>query len=282
MNGRHHGESAPGDGSGIARIIFNGEHLPGRILVFCLGVELAFVVLDAVVNYAELTQLGPLQRLFNITREDGLATWFMVSQTLVAGLVLWVIFLVSRSRGERRGVQLAWGFLAGFFTYMSADDGAKIHERMGSVFSELSESVDPGDASGLAARLQELFPSYEWQLVMLPLLAAAGLFMVVFLLREIRDRQGRLLLLLAPVFMAVAVGLDFIEGLDDEHAWNIQVWIREAFGLSAYTVRHFAKSLEEFLEMVAISLLLVLFVRHLIKKLRARLLIDFRGQRAPE
>ena len=282
MNSKHHDGYSAGHGPGEARIPVNGRRLPGRIFVFCLVVELAFVVLDAVVNYAELTELGPLQRLFNITREDGLATWFMVSQTLVAGLVLWLIFLVSRSRGEGRGVQLAWGFLAGFFIYLSADDGAKIHERMGSVFAELNESVDPDDAAGLAARVQELFPSYEWQLVMLPLLAAAGLFMLVFLLQEIRDRRGRLLLFLAPAFMAVAVGLDFIEGLDDEHAWNVQVWIREAFDLSAYTVRHFAKSLEEFLEMVAISLLLVLFVRHLIKKVDARLLIDFRGQQAPE
>jgi len=39
--------------------------------------------------------------------------WFMVSRTLLAALVPWVIFLVSRSRDEGRGVQLAWGFLAG-------------------------------------------------------------------------------------------------------------------------------------------------------------------------
>ena len=267
--------------SGI-RIDINGQRLPGRIFVFCLVVELSLVLLDAVVNYGELTELGPLKRLFNITREDGLATWFMVTQTFVAALVLWLIFLVHRSRCYGWGQAIAWGFLAGFFTYMAADDGAKIHERLGSVFSELNSPAGSAPPDDLAGRLQAMFPSYEWQLVMLPLLAGAGLFMLIFLLRELHGRKGRLLLFLAAGFMAIAVGLDFIEGLDDSHAWNAHAWIREAFDLSKYTVRHFAKSLEEFLEMLAISLLLMLFIRHLIQEVDSRLVIDFHGRQTLE
>ncbi|HED17990.1 MAG TPA: hypothetical protein ENI74_00605 [Gammaproteobacteria bacterium] len=274
--------STSASGSGTTRLVINGQRLPGRIFVFCLVIELSFVLLDAVVNYGELTRLGPIRRLFNITREDGLATWFMVAQTFVAALVLWLIFLVYRSRCYGRGKVIAWGFLAGFFTYMSADDGAKIHERMGSVFSELHSSAGSVPSGDLPGRLQAIFPSYDWQLVALPLLAGAGLFMLIFLLHELGDRKGRVLLLLAVGFMTIAVGLDFIEGLDDSHAWNIQVGIREAFDLSKYTVRHFAKSLEEFLEMVAISLLLVLFVRHLIRVVESYLVVDFRGRKAPE
>jgi hypothetical protein len=267
---------------GATRIAIDGRRLPVRIFVFCLVIELLFVLLDAVVNYGELTDLGPLKRLFNITREDGLATWFMVTQTFVAALVLWLIFLVHRSRSCATRKIAAWGFLAGFFTYMAADDGAKIHERLGSIFSEVNETAGSDPPADALEHLQGMFPSYDWQLVALPLLAAAGLFMVVFLLREIHDRKGRVLLFLAPGFMATAVGLDFIEGLDDSHAWNIQVWIREAFGLTKYTVRHFAKSLEEFLEMVAISLLLMLFIRQLIQIIDSRLLVDFRGQKTVE
>jgi hypothetical protein len=265
-----------------AWLTVDGQRLPVRIFVFCLVIELLFVLLDAVFSYGELTDLGPLKRLFNITREDGLATWFMVTQTFVAALVLWLIFLVHRSRSCATRKIAAWGFLAGFFTYMAADDGAKIHERLGSIFSEVNRTSGSDPPADALEHLQGMFPSYDWQLVALPLLAAAGLFMVIFLLREIRDRKGRLLLFLAPGFMATAVGLDFIEGLDDSHAWNIQVWIREAFGLTKYTVRHFAKSLEEFLEMVAITLLLTLFLRHLIQTVDSRLLVDFRGQQTVE
>ncbi len=274
--------STSGTGTSGTRLAINGQRLPGRLFIFCLVIELSLVLLDAVVNYGELTDLGPIQRLFNITREDGLATWFMVTQTFVAALVLWLIFLVHRSRCYGRWQVIAWGFLAGFFTYMAADDGAKIHERLGSVFSELNSSAGSGMPDDLPGRLQAIFPSYDWQLVALPLLAGAGLFMLIFLWREFRDRKGRVLLFVAAGFMAIAVGLDFIEGLDDSHAWNAQVWIREAFDLSKYTVRHFAKSLEEFLEMVAISLLLMLFTRHLIQTVDSRLVVDFHSRQTME
>jgi len=271
-----------GTGSGGILLSINGRRLPGTIFIFCLAIELSLVLLDAVVNYGELTDSGPLRRLFNITREDGLATWFMVTQTFMTALVLWLIFLVHRTRCAGTRKIVAWGFLAGFFTYMAADDGAEIHERLGSVFSELNSSSGRGSPDDLSVQLQSMFPSYEWQLVLLPLLAGAGLFMLIFLSRELRDRTGRVLLFLAAGFMTIAVGLDFIEGLEDFHPWNAQVWIREGFDLSKYTVRHFAKSLEEFLEMLAISLLLILFIRYFIQAVDSRLLVDFHSPRRIE
>ncbi len=258
-----------------ARIDIDGQRLPLRIFLFSLVVEILLVLLDAVINYAEYSQYGQIQRLFNITREDGLATWFMVTQTFIAGLVLWLIFLVQRSYGAGRACTAGWGFLAGFFTYMAADDAAKIHERLGSMLSVATEAGGAMAQDDLLGRIQALFPSYDWHLAALPLLAAAGLFMLFFLWRELHKRSDRLLMLAATGFMALAVGLDFIEGLDDGHAWNVQVWIRETYDLSRYTVRHFAKSLEEFLEMLAISLLLMLFVRHLIALTGQRLTLDF-------
>ena len=274
MNNNDKTAVAPGGTSG-ARIDINGQRLPLRIFLFCLTAEILFVLLDAVVNYAEYSKYGQIQRLFNITREDGLATWFMVTQTFVAGLVLWLIFLVQRSYGAGRGRIAGWGFLAVFFTYMAADDGAKIHERLGSMFSVATEAGGSIAQDGLLGRVQALFPSYDWHLAALPLLAAAGLFMLFFLWREFHARGERLLMFTAAGCMALAVGLDFIEGLDDYHAWNVQVWIREAYDLTKYTVRHFAKSLEEFLEMLAISLLLMLFVRYLVALTGQRLTLDF-------
>lgn len=274
MNNNDNTAAAPDSVSG-ARIDINGQRLPLRIFFICLTAEILFVLLDAVVNYAEYSKYSQIQRLFNITREDGLATWFMVTQTFVAGLVLWLIFLVQRSLGASRGRVAGWGFLAGFFIYMAADDGAKIHERLGSVFKLAHKPGGSVMENDLLGRAQALFPSYDWQLVALPLLAAMGLFMLFFLWREFHGRGDRLLLVTAAGSMALAVGLDFIEGLDDEHAWNVQVWIREAYDLTKYTVRHFAKSLEEFLEMLAISLLLMLFVRYLITLSGWRLTLDF-------
>jgi len=257
------------------RINVNGQYLPTRIFLFCLIVELLLVALDAFINYGRFIDIGPIRRLFNITREDGLATWFMVTQTFLAGLVLWLIAMVQRSRSASRSNWLSWGFLSGFFIYMSADDAAEIHERLGSTFKKLLRSNENETSDSLLAQVQGLFPSYDWQLVMLPILASAGMFMIIFLLTEIRDRKSRTILFSAVSIMAIAVLLDFFEGLDKGHAWNLQGWIKETFRLSDYTVRHFLKSIEEFLEMCSISLLLMLFTTHLVSRVDHQLMINF-------
>jgi len=246
-------------------IVINGSRLPARIFIFLLLAEVLLVLLDAFVNYAEWSKFGTIRRLFNITREDGLASWFMVTQTFVVALILWLIFFLQRNRGVSRKRIAGWGFLAGFFTYMSADDGAMIHERLGTLAEKMFESDTYGYAESLLGRVQALFPSYEWQLVAMPLLAAAGLFMLFFLWREFSTRGERLLLLTSAGFMALAVGLDFVEGLEFKHPLNVAAWVGTTFDLTIYTVKHFSKSLEEFLEMLAMSVLLMLVLRHLIR-----------------
>ena len=63
-------------------------------------------------------------------------------------------------------------------------------------------------------------------------------------------------------------------GLDEDHRWNLytiiserhdlEPWTEERFGETAYeTLLHFSKSMEEAIEMAAISLLWFLFLRHL-------------------
>ena len=257
-----------------ALIHLDGESLPGRIFLFCLVVELLLVGLDAFINYGRFIDIGPIRRLFNITREDGLATWFMVMQTFLAGLVLWLITLVQRSRSASRSNWLSWGFLSGFFIYMSADDAAEIHERLGSTFKDLLKTNQRETSDSLLAQVQGMFPSYDWQLVALPLLAGAGLFMLFFLLTEFKDRKSRVILFSAAGLMAIAVLLDFFEGLDKANPWNPHSWIRESFTLSNYTVRHFSKSIEEFLEMCSISLLLMLFIARLIDRITPQLTVN--------
>ena len=70
------------------------------------------------------------------------------------------------------------------------------------------------------------------------------------------------------------MSLDFIEGLDADHRWNLytivsehyalEPWTEERFDETAFdTLRHFSKSIEEAGEMVAISILWFLFLCHL-------------------
>ncbi len=236
------------------------DRLSWQLLTLLVCAELFLVGLDVVVNYAEFIQYDSIQRLSNIAREDGLAAWFMTSQTLVAALVLWLLYWLNRnldgaSALHRRG----WMILALFFTYMSADDGALIHERIGTMFEDMIETSDKSGNVGFLGQWLEIFPSYEWQFL-LPIFAAIGLYMLYFLWSVLGLGRALLMVLAAFSCLATAVILDFIEGIPADHSLNVYTWLKQTYMLEDYTVDHFAKSLEEFLEMLGISLFLTVFV----------------------
>ena len=52
--------------------------------------------------------------------------------------------------------------------------------------------------------------------------------------------------------------MDFLEGIDD-----VVEYLGQLLSVSKHTVQHFAKSAEEFLEMLGQTLLLAAFLRHL-------------------
>jgi hypothetical protein len=148
---------------------------------------------------------------------------------------------------------------------MAIDDGTELHERLGTAVDDWTE-----DSSAFLSG----FPSYTWQVLLAPVFGAFGLFMLVFLWRELGTRSARLVLLSAIGCLALAVVLDFFEGLEEDHALNvhtfvventeIDAWSERRFDRSGYdTLRHFSRSAEETLEMLAISLLWFLFLRNL-------------------
>ncbi|MBS1270256.1 MAG: hypothetical protein MAG794_01211 [Gammaproteobacteria bacterium] len=231
----------------------------GRVLwvIFpaCLIIEITFVYLDLTVNWWKWSDSGAIRRLFNITREDGLASWFAVSQTLLVALVAWTIFAVVYCRRAFTWRRVGWTLVAVFFTYMCVDDGAAVHERMGTAFKG-STAVSS-------------FPSYSWQFLLLPFFTLMGAFVLCFLLREMPRTVDRIKVVTAIGCFALAVGMDFVEGLDDGYGWLVQTmaWERD-------TIRHFSKSVEEFVEMVGMSIFLVAFISHLAAT-APRLVIQF-------
>ena len=220
----------------------------GRLLwvvfLFFLVFEVGLVYLDLTINWLRWSESGPIRRLFNITREDGLASWFAVTQTVLVALTLWSGFAITRKQGASALRRIGWLFLALFFTFMAIDDGAMIHERLGSAFQQ-SHGVG-------------LFPSYAWQMVIAPFFVVAGILMVLFLWYELPRPIDRWRVTAAVACLAVAVGMDFVEGMDDGYRWLIH-----AFGWDNGAIKHFSKSIEEFIEMLAMSILLVTFLGHI-------------------
>ena len=245
----------------------------------CLGAELGFVVLDATVNYSRWTDYGMIRRLFNITREDGCASWFGVMQTLMVAVTAWWIWVLSRRAPGAGRRPRGWLFLAIVMTYMALDDGAKIHERLGSMFKKAVRIGALDGEDGLGAALLGWFPSYPWQILFVPIFAVVGTVLLVFLIKELRSKLSIFLVVAGLGLFAAATGLDFIEGLDPDHPLNLYGTVDRAYDWDGFTtrhfhedpydaMRHFGKSVEEFLEMFGMTLIWIALLRHLGERFR--------------
>lgn len=234
----------------------------GLLFLGLICAEVFFVLADHFINVGRLTDSGPIRRFFNITREDGIASWFAVIQTWMLGLTCGLLYLVARNQVGRRWRRVGWLVLCLFFFYMSMDDGAEFHERIGSSVKAMVLGEQAADGS----RAIGIFPSYTWQLVFLPVFGAFGLFMLWFLNRELDRGVDKLLVLSAIGLLVLAVVADFFEGLDnDQHALNLYARLQVYWDISASRLLHYSKSVEEFLEMLAMSVLWLVFLRHLVR-----------------
>ncbi len=216
------------------------------LLLFCacLALELLLVLLDLTVNWWRYSDSPAIRRMFNITREDGIATLFAVIQTFALALTCWIIFWLTRKTTPASRASTGWLILAIFFTYMGIDDGALVHERLGTAFKH---SV--GDRP---------LPTYGWQIVVGPVFVIFGLFLLIFLWTRSRLILDRFLLIAGLGCLGTAVLIDLIEG--SPHGYRI---IADLSGIDEKTFSHFAKSFEEFIEMFGITLLWMRVLRHL-------------------
>jgi hypothetical protein len=233
-----------------------------------LGAGVLLVLLDLVVVFAHDGRVGPFREIFWLTAEETVGTWFAASQTLLVGIVLIGIGLVARKVADQQPAW-PWHLLGAIFVYLSMDDAAQVHESLGTVVEHATDLPQP------LAGIVEAFPTYHWQLVFgLPLLALVYL-VLGFAAPRLRCREAKRALIAAVCLLALAVVLDFLEGLPAGHPMNLAErivgWVdleavsRAAFGEPAIiTVGHLLRVVEEFVEMAAMTLLLALFTGHLV------------------
>jgi hypothetical protein len=244
------------------------------LILACVVIEVLLVFLDYKVNYARGSSFGEIRRLFNTTREDGLPSFFGVTQVTLFALTLWLVWFVERTRRRAVWRPLGWLVLAVGISYMAVDDGSRLHERVGSAVRETAERRDTADDAGGTGLMG--FPSYSWQVVYGPFFAALGIFILVYLWGQLGRRRAPLLLL-AMALNATAVGMDFVEGLDEDHplnvysrlasSWDIEDYTQEHFSETGFeTLVHFSKSVEEFLEMLATTILWALCLEFLMRR----------------
>lgn len=244
------------------------------VFIVSLAIVLLLVFLDYGVNYSQWSETGAIRRLFNITREDGLASWYGVTVTTLTALTAWFITAIVRRQGVTPSRAAGWTVIALFLTWMALDDGATIHERLGTAVDQESVAAEGEPAAEAEPGIVTRFPSYTWQLLFGPVFAGLGFFTLGFLWREMGSRRKRWMVALAVGLLGFAVVLDFFEGLAPEHPWNLYTAITARTDLSGFTLshfgqppyetlRHFSKSVEEAVEIVAMTLLGIALLGHL-------------------
>jgi len=229
------------------------------VVVFAslLSIELIIVILDALFSYNRLIDIVEIQNLTNITRETSLTSWFSSTQAFLVGLVLLITCFTAGKDHSKSWQPLGWAILSGFFFYMSFDDGTRFHERVGAaVRDSLPFSDEAGSIPGLSW-IMEIYPSYPWQVVFLPFFGILGLFLLIFLWRELKSPFSKKLMLGGLSCYVLAVGIDFIEGLRMDDVFS------DVLSLEAGFIRHFLKSFEEFIEMFGTTLFLTAFIKNL-------------------
>lgn len=237
------------------------ERLVPRLVGVCIAAAFLLFCLDFAINESRLVDSGPIRRLFNLTREDGLGGWFATLLAAAIAATAWAIRgLVGRVTSQR-GRRAGWTALAVLFTWLAIDDGAKVHERLGSV---------GGDVSGFV----EGFVSYGWHVVVAPVLFGAGALAAFFLWREFATRGRRIMLAAALVATVLAFGLDFVEGLEADDPRNPYARLGRVPAVESYAARqfdergydavlHFSKTAEEAIEITGAALLWGALLLHL-------------------
>jgi len=229
------------------------------VLVGCVSIEMGLLVADYFINVGRATEIGALRRLANIAREDGLASWLAATQALLIGLTAWGLWLCARAHHVSGWRRHGWLLVAVLFTYMAIDDGAQLHERIGTAAAA---------SSGLSA-----FPSFTWQPLFAPALGVLLLASAVFLWTQEPSVLTRLAIVVAIGLFGVAFLLDFFEGLPIAHPANIYTELVLRFDLADFTqaqfaqrpydtLLHFSRALEETAEMLAGTLLWAVMLSH--------------------
>jgi hypothetical protein len=225
------------------------ERLVKTIFIICLISVGILFFLDFVQNVAKVWYFKRFKDLSNVAMENSFGTWFSIVLNFMAGMAATLPALYNSKILHRRGRATAWALIALFFVYVSLDDHLVFHERMSGGLGPVILSKVLGE--------QVRFATYEWIYLFVPLFAIFGVFMLVFMYKEMKRGKFRVLLVLALTLWAAAVGMDAWEG-----AGMPYLGLTGTSGIERFKVRHTLMLVEETFEMLGSTLFLYLFLSH--------------------
>ena len=149
-------------------------------------IEALLVGLDLAINYGLLIESSSIRNIFNIAREQSLGSWFSVLLTAFSGTVLLLLFILHAHQTSSWHAK-GWAILSWFFFYLSADDAAKIHERVGGKIGKAIESNQTSSDS--LTQWHNYFPSYDWQWLFGPFFIAMGGYILFFIWNQLPTKH---------------------------------------------------------------------------------------------
>ncbi len=175
---------------------------------------------------------------------------------IVAAIVLG-IYLLYQKQGRTLKNQ-GWRLISLFFFYIAIDDATRLHERIGSAVESEMESGSMQFLIGLRA----YFFGYHWQMVLGPIFLVMGLYILFFVWRNMSPQKWKVVLALG--LYSVAVVMDYFEAIE---GWPYPQ-LASTFGTTQQSAIHYSKGIEEVVEMLGTTFLLIAFSRHFMEKAR--------------
>jgi hypothetical protein len=161
--------------------------------------------------------------LFNVNMELSIPTWYSGILLFACALTSYVISKIDLNIRNKP----FWRFIAFTFVFLSIDELAEVHEKIGHYLGYVIET------SGIF--------HFKWVLVYVPILIILGLVFIKFF-RRVDRKLFRYMFLSAVVFIAGAVGFEMISaGWADIHGQENMVFMA-------------VSAIEEFFEMLGASI----------------------------
>jgi len=255
--------------------LINSNRLIRNVFITCVLIELTLFLLDFSVDlWSSPGRPGerPFRHLFLLSREDGLGSWLGTIQTLFAGFTLLIIHLkVKKNNLASKWATTMWGFLAFFFLFWAFDDGVQIHERVSASLSMIASTPRASSsASSLVEKIVLNYPSYPIHLFIVPIFGGVGIYMLFFLWRVLEGSRAKFLPFIAVASLAMAMGIDFAEGLSNHPQWDVFGMMVNKFHIEFHVIY----ATEEILEMFGMTLFWTTFLIYF-SKIAGVIRLDF-------
>jgi hypothetical protein len=231
----------------------------------------------ALYMWGEEELLQPL-RVFDVGEERSIPTWFESVQFLLCSILLGVVALATKQRGER--YSLHWGVLSIILLILSVDEVASMHEAIGQELERLLHNTTGFTPGGAI--------SFFW-------VVPGGVFVVIVLLAYLRflahlPRSTRRLFLFAgALFVVGALGIEMLTAQVVSSSGSIADWVVSSSGgvvgwESARAIPQILKgvqtSIEEMFEMLGLTAFIyamLAYARSYVEEINVRVRIDKSG-----